>query len=87
MKTFQPFQLGIILSIFCALLSGPVSADSETVRWDYEGEDGPAHWGDLDESFSTCEMGKNQSPIDLSIGRINGLLKVDTLADSIDWAC
>jgi len=22
-----------------------------------------------------------------SIGRINGLLKVDTLADSIDWAC
>ena len=24
---------------------------------------------------------------DESIGRINGLLKVDTLADSIDWAC
>lgn len=65
MKSFHTFQSGIFLATFCVLLSGTVSAGSETVHWDYEGEDGPAHWGDLDESFSTCEMGKNQSPIDL----------------------
>jgi PleD family two-component response regulator len=30
---------------------------------------------------------RNSLILDASIGRINGLLKVDTLADSIDWAC
>lgn len=35
-------------------------------HWTYEGEEGPAHWGDLDASYAVCGTGKSQSPIDVS---------------------
>ena len=53
------------LVLVFGLYSGGAAAGSDEVHWDYEGEDGPEHWGELDEAFSTCENGKNQSPIDL----------------------
>ena len=34
-------------------------------HWDYVGQEGPTHWGDLDPSFDLCKRGKNQSPVDL----------------------
>ena len=34
-------------------------------HWEYEGDEGPAHWADLDPSYSSCN-GKNQSPINLT---------------------
>lgn len=40
-------------------------AGSETVHWDYTGEHGPDHWGELSGEYSICGIGKNQSPIDL----------------------
>lgn len=33
--------------------------------WSYQGADGPAHWGTLAPGYATCEMGKNQSPVDI----------------------
>jgi carbonic anhydrase len=33
--------------------------------WSYAGENGPAHWGELDPAFALCASGKSQSPIDL----------------------
>ena len=38
----------------------------ENIHWDYEGEEGPAHWGDLSGEFTTCGQGRNQSPVDLA---------------------
>ncbi|KAJ3120387.1 hypothetical protein HK098_004655 [Nowakowskiella sp. JEL0407] len=40
----------------------------------YEGDRGPAHWGDLDPKFSACKSGKLQSPINFvgNIFRFNG---------------
>lgn len=35
-------------------------------HWEYEGEEGPEHWGEIDPSFETCSTGHAQSPIDLS---------------------
>jgi carbonic anhydrase len=32
-------------------------------HWEYEGEAGPATWGKLDPGFSTCGLGRRQSPI------------------------
>lgn len=49
-----------------------VYAGSDPVHWDYEGDHGPDHWGELKEEFSICESGMNQSPIDLV-----GSLKAD----------
>ncbi len=34
-------------------------------HWTYGGKDGPEHWGNLDEKFSTCLKGHSQSPIDI----------------------
>jgi carbonic anhydrase len=33
--------------------------------WSYEGAGGPAHWGALAPGYATCELGKNQSPVDI----------------------
>jgi carbonic anhydrase len=44
-------------------------------HWSYldSAKDGPAHWGDLAESFAACETGTTQSPIDIK----NTVLKDD----------
>jgi carbonic anhydrase len=34
-------------------------------RWSYDGDLGPAHWGDLDPSFAACSHGTVQSPVNL----------------------
>lgn len=35
-------------------------------HWTYEGEDGPAHWGNLDAAYELCGTGTHQSPIDIA---------------------
>lgn len=35
-------------------------------HWGYEGEEGPAHWGDLKPEYEKCTSGQQQSPIDLT---------------------
>jgi carbonic anhydrase len=38
----------------------------EPAHWSYgDGDDGPAHWGDLDDAYSLCADGSHQSPVDL----------------------
>ena len=35
-------------------------------HWSYGGETGPEHWGDLAPDFKVCQLGLEQTPIDLS---------------------
>jgi carbonic anhydrase len=35
-------------------------------HWSYEGEGAPEHWGGLSPDFKVCDLGLQQSPIDLS---------------------
>src|SRR5258708_5356710 len=35
-------------------------------HWTYEGEEGPERWGKLDDRFAACDVGRAQSPIDVS---------------------
>ncbi len=35
-------------------------------HWSYEGATGPGHWGELTPDFKTCQLGLEQTPIDLS---------------------
>lgn len=55
------------LSIACSLILmvGTAVADSK-VKWGYEGNIGPANWGDLSPEFAMCKTGKVQAPIDIS---------------------
>jgi carbonic anhydrase len=37
-----------------------------TAHWNYDGAEGPEHWGELSEKYTMCKQGKNQSPINLT---------------------
>jgi carbonic anhydrase len=37
-------------------------------QWAYHGENGPAHWHELNPEFKQCGMGQRQSPIDIRDG-------------------
>lgn len=49
------------LSAFCA----PAAFAAGAPHWDYKGEHGAAHWGDIDPSYEACAKGQAQSPIDI----------------------
>jgi len=34
-------------------------------RWSYEGKEGPEFWGKLNPEYATCDLGRNQSPINI----------------------
>lgn len=55
--------LGLLILALVAQPAGP-RAQWKTA-WSYEGPNGPEHWGDLDRDYSTCGIGKEQSPIDI----------------------
>lgn len=69
--------IGAVLLVLAAGLAAPAQAIQWPTReakpaaphWGYEGEQGPAHWGDLSPEFATCKEGKAQSPIDIRYGR------------------
>ncbi len=48
-----------------ALASAGALAQEPAHQWSYEGELGPAHWGDLKPEYGACGTGKHQSPIDI----------------------
>lgn len=49
-----------------AAASGPdATTVAQAPHWEYMGEDGPDHWGELDRVYDACATGSAQSPIDL----------------------
>lgn len=40
-------------------------ADGHKPHWEYEGKAGPENWGKLSPEFATCDIGRNQSPINI----------------------
>lgn len=50
-----------------ALMAGAayVQAADQAPHWEYSGKAGTAHWAELDQGFSACKLGKEQSPIDI----------------------
>jgi carbonic anhydrase len=50
-------------------------------HWTYDGDTGPAHWGNVSEDYGVCKTGESQSPIDL-----NGGIPAETLPIEFDYA-
>jgi carbonic anhydrase len=48
----------------CALCAAK-SAAAADAHWSYEGEGAPQNWGHLEAEFRSCEIGLQQSPVDL----------------------
>ncbi len=70
MESLQSRFIILAVGVVCfnlVLISGLVSAQDTTTppHWEYEGEDGPAHWGELGAEYAMCSTGQSQSPIDL----------------------
>jgi carbonic anhydrase len=64
--------LTLLHFITLTFVSFSVNASSDEVHWEYHGENGPEHWGDLAPEFIQCRVGLNQSPIN-----ITGLIDAD----------
>jgi carbonic anhydrase len=57
-------MFGLAAALACPLCARAFAADAP--HWGYEGATGPEHWGDLEADFRTCEIGTQQSPINLT---------------------
>lgn len=63
---------------------------AEGHHWSYEGDGGPAKWGDLDAANKVCSIGSQQSPIDIGTTiksrlpalRINWARSADTIVNN-----
>ncbi len=71
--TFKRVTLAVAALVFGLIAANPAHV-SATASWSYSGETGPAHWGELDETYVTCADGSAQSPIDVK-GAVNRKLK------------
>lgn len=47
-----------------------VPAEAHTVHWSYEGETGPEYWGALEDDYSICKRGQQQSPINIEHSKL-----------------
>jgi len=55
-----------LVVLMIALVSVPAGPRAQwKTPWSYEGANGPEHWGDLDPEYAACNIGKEQSPIDI----------------------
>ena len=49
-------------------------------HWSYEGQTGPARWGELSADFKSCQLGLEQTPIDL-----NGAIRAEVGTLALDY--
>jgi carbonic anhydrase len=78
-------QIKAFTDIFDANYRPTQALGSRTVHgahWSYEGEAGPAHWGELAHAWEACETGLEQSPIDLA----TSVAPADVAGLSISWS-
>jgi carbonic anhydrase len=63
------------IAIVCMLALGifplPTLAKTIAPQWGYEGDTNPTKWGKITRDFATCELGVDQSPIDIT-GAVTG---------------
>ena len=66
----QPLILAaalVVIMLSPALAEEPNSKHEagHSPHWSYSGPTGTAKWGDMEEEFASCKLGKKQSPIDI----------------------
>lgn len=70
--------MSIIGTSFSNCVTSPARATS--VGWGYIGKAGPEHWGELSPEFQLCQIGKQQTPIDLQITDVKNVISQDLLS-------
>jgi carbonic anhydrase len=62
----QIVSIAIILVLALCILPLPTLATAIAPQWGYEGAANPAEWGKISRDFATCDLGADQSPIDIT---------------------
>ena len=69
MKAFKILQrvLPLVFFIFVAWMgfSSPAWSEENPPHWSYGGATNPTQWGHLGHNFAACEVGRDQSPINI----------------------
>ena len=72
--------MNVVAAIRAALsviaLAGALPVHAEGHHWSYGKHGGPAEWGELDQAFASCQLGKVQSPIDIRGARAADLPQI-----------
>lgn len=55
----------VIVIVTTLLISTPVLAAFGSPLWSYGGSENPTQWGKLSNDFALCELGRDQSPINI----------------------
>lgn len=66
LKSYYLLSLAILLAIPLWVSASEAPEKQGEPEWSYSGVTGPLHWGDLSPEYSTCQQGKNQSPININ---------------------
>jgi carbonic anhydrase len=61
----QGWMLFVLLAAAAAALVPTSSQAQWKTPWEYEGPKGADHWSDLDPAYAACNVGKEQSPINI----------------------
>jgi carbonic anhydrase len=65
-QLLQLLGIGTLGTAISHAISDPVlAAESNNIHWGYIGGDDPQHWGEISPDFQLCQMGHQQSPINL----------------------
>lgn len=67
--------------LLIAALALPWSTSALAQHWGYSGEAGPENWANVDPKFVLCELGRNQSPVDLT-----GFVEADLTPLDFDYS-
>lgn len=74
---YKGFGLAVLAAVF---MMGTAMADDSGQRgphWGYAGKTGPSHWAELEPGFSSCKLGKAQSPVDIHSAKASQLTPID----------
>lgn len=70
------FGAGAVAGLICPTCTS-VAAEPHARHWDYEGAGAPDKWGQLQADFRACDLGLQQSPIDLRDARPASMESID----------
>ncbi len=64
----QLFAGAIFLTAISMIIVNPglLLADESKPDWEYGGSNNPTHWGELSSEYKSCELGTNQSPVNIT---------------------
>src|SRR5687768_2346864 len=61
-------RLMVLVGLLALVFSFTGSTRAEgAAHWSYEGESGPAHWGELSPDYALCSTGQEQSPVNIPV--------------------